>query len=74
MLEGLKLSSICAYAPRLLPANDLSPVASSDLTGLRVLLAIPSLDTPVCDLEVRTFNTKAAELPGVSVYAVSMDS
>ncbi|MDR3364448.1 MAG: thiol peroxidase [Clostridiales Family XIII bacterium] len=56
-----------------LTANDLSPVASSGLTGLRVFLAVPSLDTPVCDLEVRTFNAKAAELPGVSIYAVSMD-
>jgi thiol peroxidase len=56
-----------------LTANDLSPLASSDLTGLRVFLTVPSLDTPVCDLEVRTFNTKAAELPGVSIYAVSMD-
>lgn len=56
-----------------LTANDLSPVASEDLTGLRVFLTVPSLDTPVCDLEVRTFNTKAAELPGVSIYAVSVD-
>jgi len=56
-----------------LTANDLSQVASGDLTGVRVFLTIPSLDTPVCDLEVRTFNTKAAELPGVSIYAVSVD-
>jgi thiol peroxidase len=56
-----------------LTANDLSPVASEDLTGLRVFLTVPSLDTPVCDLEVRTFNTKAAELPGVAIYAISMD-
>jgi thiol peroxidase len=38
-----------------------------------VFLSVPSIDTPVCDLEVRTFNTKAAGLPGVTVYAVSMD-
>jgi thiol peroxidase len=53
--------------------NDLKPVTLGDTSGVRVFLAVPSLDTGVCDLEVRTFNTKAAELPGVSIYAVSMD-
>ncbi len=56
-----------------LVANDLSPIASADLKGNSVFLTVPSLDTPVCDLEVRTFNAKAAELSGVNVYAVSMD-
>jgi len=56
-----------------LTANDMSPVAKADTKGLRVFLTVPSLDTEVCDLEVRVFNTKAAELPGVSIYAVSMD-
>jgi thiol peroxidase len=53
--------------------NDLGAVKESDTKGPRVFLAVPSLDTAVCDLEVRTFNTKVGELPGVSVYAVSMD-
>lgn len=54
-------------------ANDLSPVYGKDLDGLRVFVVVPSLDTAVCDLEVRNFNTKAAGLPGVQIYAVSMD-
>ena len=56
-----------------LAANDLAPFCTADTTGLRVFLTVPSLDTPVCDLEVRTFNQKAAELPGVSIYVVSAD-
>ena len=53
--------------------NGLGTVNSNDLTGLKVFLAVPSLDTPVCDLEVRNFNQKASELSGVHIYAVSMD-
>lgn len=53
--------------------NDLNTVKESDLKGLRVFVVVPSLDTSVCDLEVRTFNAKAGSLPGVHIYAVSMD-
>ncbi|MCL2807965.1 MAG: thiol peroxidase [Coriobacteriia bacterium] len=56
-----------------LAQNDLSPLSTADTSGLRVILTVPSLDTPVCDLEVRTFNAKAAELPGVSICVVSVD-
>ena len=56
-----------------LAANDLSPLSTADTSGLRVFLTVPSLDTPVCDLEVRTFNQKAGELEGVSIYVVSDD-
>ncbi len=53
--------------------NDLTPVDSKAFCGIRVFLAVPSLDTGVCDMEVRSFNKKASELPNVSIYAVSMD-
>lgn len=53
--------------------NGLAPVESGQLKGLRVFVAVPSLDTGVCDTEVRNFNQKAGSLPGVSIYAVSMD-
>lgn len=56
-----------------LTGGDLAPVKSSDLGGVRVFAVVPSLDTGVCDMEVRTFNAKAGELPGVHIYAVSMD-
>ncbi len=39
----------------------------------RVILSVPSLDTPVCDEETRRFNQEAAKLPGVEVVCVSMD-
>lgn len=39
-----------------------------------VLVAVPSLDTPVCDMETRRFNQEAAALGAdVSIVVVSMD-
>lgn len=44
------------------------------LGNILVLLTVPSLDTSVCDLEVRRFNDQAAELdPRVQILAISMD-
>ena len=56
-------------------ANDLSPVSLNDSAGkVRLITALPSLDTPVCDTMGRKFNEQAAELPDdVSVYTVSVD-
>lgn len=55
-------------------ANDLKPVTGNDLAGKpRIVLAVPSLDTPVCDTESRRFNQEAAKLPGMKVLVVSMD-
>ncbi|HSA23986.1 MAG TPA: thiol peroxidase, partial [Myxococcota bacterium] len=40
----------------------------------RVLVSVPSLDTPVCDLETRRFNEEASRLgERVRVLVVSMD-
>lgn len=56
-------------------ANDLSPATLEDYAGkVLVLAAVPSLDTPVCDMEVRRFNTEAAALgEDVKILTVSMD-
>lgn len=56
-------------------ANDLSPVNfPDDFAGqVVVLVSVPSLDTPVCDVEARRFNQEAARLAGVKVLVVSMD-
>lgn len=56
-------------------SNDLSPVKLSDLKGKTcVICSVPSLDTPVCDTEIRTFNEKAASLgDDVAVLALSTD-
>lgn len=39
----------------------------------RIIAAVPSLDTPVCDAETKKFNEEAAKLPNVEIVAVSMD-
>ena len=40
---------------------------------VQLVIAVPSLDTGVCDAETRRFNTEAAALDGVEVVTVSMD-
>jgi len=56
-------------------SNDLSPVRLSDLKGKTcVMCSVPSLDTPVCDTEIRTFNEQVTLLgDDVVVLAISMD-
>jgi thiol peroxidase len=56
-------------------ANDLSAVRLCSLRGkVCVLISVPSLDTPVCDLEARRFNQEADKLgPDVAVLVISMD-
>jgi thiol peroxidase len=57
-----------------LTATDMKTVTGSQLAGSpRILCAVPSLDTSVCDLEMRRFNREAANLPGGKVYVVSLD-
>jgi thiol peroxidase len=55
--------------------NDLQPVRLSQFRGRVVVIsAVPSLDTPVCDVETRRFNSEAAKLgPDVAILTVSMD-
>jgi thiol peroxidase len=55
--------------------NNLTPVDLSSYRGkVCILSSVPSLDTPVCDLETRRFNQEAATLgPGVAVLTLSMD-
>jgi thiol peroxidase len=55
--------------------NDLSAVKLSDYAGkVCVISSVPSLDTPVCDVETRRFNEEAGKLGGdVVVLTISMD-
>ncbi len=53
--------------------NDLNPIKFSDIKGKKILVAVPSIDTPVCDMEVRKFNQEASKLNDVKVYTISMD-
>jgi len=57
-----------------LTKSDLSPVTLGSLAGkTKVIVTVPSLDTPVCQTETRTFNEKAAALPDTEVLVVSAD-
>lgn len=51
--------------------QDVSLSASNGKT--RIIATVPSLDTPTCDVETRTFNEKAAALDNTEVLVVSMD-
>ncbi len=55
--------------------NALAPVNLATYQGkVKIISAVPSLDTPVCDTETRRFNREAAELPGgVAVLTISLD-
>jgi thioredoxin-dependent peroxiredoxin len=39
----------------------------------RIIATVPSLDTPVCDLETKRFNEEASKLSNIEVVCVSMD-
>lgn len=44
--------------------NDMSPITLSSSTGkTRLIVSVPSIDTPVCDTEVRRFNSEATSFP-----------
>ncbi len=55
--------------------GELNEVRLSDFKGkIKAISVTPSLDTAVCDLQLRRFNTEAATLPSdVVVLNVSMD-
>ena len=56
--------------------NDMLPMKfSRTYSGkISIISAVPSLDTPVCDLETRRFNKEAELLgPEINVLTISMD-
>jgi thioredoxin-dependent peroxiredoxin len=54
--------------------SDLSDYNLGSSAGkTRILLSIPSLDTPVCDAETKRFNEEASKVPGVEIACISMD-
>ena len=58
-----------------LTGNSLEPVTKADFNGkILVISCVPSLDTPVCEIETRRFNLEADKLPeNVTVLTVSRD-
>jgi thiol peroxidase len=57
-----------------LVASDLSEVKISSFKGKKLVIsAMPSIDTPVCDLEGKRFNKEAINLKDVTVINVTVD-
>lgn len=64
-------------APEFTALKDLkTPAKLSDSDGkVRILLSVPSLDTPVCSVETKKFNDSAAQLgDDVVIQVVSVDT
>jgi thiol peroxidase len=55
--------------------NDLNPVSFDSFRGkVCIISSVPSLDTPVCDMETRRFNDEAGRLgDDVVILTISMD-
>lgn len=55
-------------------ANDMSAVTLENTKGqVRLITAVPSIDTGVCDAETRRFNEESAKLDNVKILTVSVD-
>jgi thiol peroxidase len=55
--------------------NNMTPVKLSSFKGkICIIASVPSLDTPICDIETRRFNTEAANLSAdIVILTISMD-
>ncbi|MCX6593063.1 MAG: thiol peroxidase [Acidobacteria bacterium] len=51
----------------------LSPASLGDSGKVKIISVVPSLDTPVCDMQTKRFNDEAGKLEGVEILTVSMD-
>ena len=71
--RALKIGSL---APNFrVTSQDLKEVTLSDFKGkIKIIASFPSLDTPVCDLQVKEFNKRAAQVsPEVAILGISKD-
>jgi thiol peroxidase len=55
--------------------NSMQPVTLESYRGkITIVTSVPSLDTPVCNMETRRFNQEADQLPqNVAILTISMD-
>ena len=52
----------------------MKPVKLSDTAGkVRIFSVVPSLDTPVCDMQTKRFNDEAGKLDNIEFYTISVD-
>ena len=63
------------HAPDFTVVDGTLSAVNLEKTGshVRIISVVPSLDTPVCDLQTKRFNAEAAQMPGVDIITVSMD-
>jgi len=74
-LEGTLVKAGDKAPDFVLADNGLAPKKLADYAGkVKVITTFPSIDTPVCDMQVREFNKRAAGLSkDVAVLGVSVD-
>jgi len=54
--------------------NGMKPVdLAATGNGVRIFSVVPSLDTPVCDMQTKRFNDESGKLGDVTIYTISMD-
>ena len=52
----------------------MQPVNLAKTSGaVRIFSVVPSLDTPVCDMQTKRFNEESAKVSDVKIYTISMD-
>lgn len=73
-LEGAQLSTEAKAMDFTVLKTDLSPWSLKDAGDtVKIISSVPSLDTPVCDIQTKRFNKEAASLKGVTVITISVD-
>ncbi len=72
-LNGILLKKGDIFPDFKVKNTQLEDVTFKDTDGMRIFLTVPSIDTPVCDLEVARFNKELIHYPYVSCYTISMD-
>ncbi|WP_305862551.1 thiol peroxidase [Helicobacter cholecystus] len=57
-----------------LPGKDLNEVKVGGVSEkYQIINVVPSLDTGVCAMQTKKFNTEASKLPNAEVFVISMD-
>lgn len=73
-LSGPELKAGDAAPDFTLQSNALADVTLADSAGKkRIIVTVPSLDTPTCHQEAKRFNDEAGQLDNTEVLVVSMD-
>lgn len=56
-----------------LMASDLTMKSLSDFRGKKVISIVPSIDTGICSVQTRTFNTELSQMEDTVVLTISVD-